>query len=59
MIGAVDSPALDEFVDLFRDVFPRPTAGARTALLITQKRATRLGPAKLRDGRGLPMNIWF
>ncbi len=29
VIGAVDSPALDEFVGLFRDVFPRPTAGAR------------------------------
>jgi SRSO17 transposase len=29
VIGAVDSPALDEFVGLFRDVFPRPTSGVR------------------------------
>ena len=29
VIGAIESPALDEFVDLFRDVFPRPTAGVR------------------------------
>ena len=34
-------------------------AVCRTALLITQGEATRLGPAKLRDSYGLPMNIWF
>jgi predicted RNase H-like nuclease len=31
----------------------------RTATLIAAGTATRLGPAKLRDSRGLPMNIWF
>src|SRR3954465_6010160 len=29
VIGSIESAALDEFVHLFRDVFPRPTAGAR------------------------------
>src|SRR3981081_78620 len=29
VIGNVESAALDEFVHLFRDVFPRPEAGAR------------------------------
>ena len=42
-----------------RDDILDAIAVCRTALLITQKRATRLGPAKLRDSRGLPMNIWF
>jgi len=34
-------------------------AVCRTALLIAQGRATRLGPAHERDRHGLPMNIWF
>lgn len=50
---------------------PRPMPGAarddvldamavcRTALLITQGAATRLGPEHERDRHGLPMNIWF
>src|SRR5438046_577449 len=29
VIGSIESAALDEFVKLFRDVFPRPEAGAR------------------------------
>src|SRR5262249_48426487 len=29
VIGSVESTALDEFVNLFRDLFPRPEAGAR------------------------------
>lgn len=50
---------------------PRPLQGAarddvldamavcRTALLIAQGAATRLGPEHERDRHGLPMNIWF
>jgi hypothetical protein len=29
VIGSIESAALDEFVNLFRDLFPRPEAGAR------------------------------
>ena len=29
VIGSIESAALDEFVQLFRDIFPRPEAGAR------------------------------
>jgi predicted RNase H-like nuclease len=42
-----------------RDDILDAIAVCRTALLITQDKATRLGPAKARDSRGLPMNIWF
>jgi predicted RNase H-like nuclease len=42
-----------------RDDILDAIAVCRTALLITDGKATRLGPAKLRDSRGLPMNIWF
>ncbi len=34
-------------------------AVCRTATLIAAGTATRLGPARLRDSCGLPMNIWF
>ena len=34
-------------------------AVCRTALLIAQGTATRLGPEQERDRYGLPMNIWF
>lgn len=34
-------------------------AVCRTAILIADGGATRLGPAKARDRYGLPMNIWF
>lgn len=42
-----------------RDDILDAIAVCRTALLITRGEATRLGPARERDGRGLPMNIWF
>ena len=42
-----------------RDDILDAIAVCRTALLITQGKATRLGPARIRDSRGLPMNIWF
>lgn len=42
-----------------RDDILDAIAVCRTALLITEKKATRLGPVKVRDSRGLPMNIWF
>lgn len=50
---------------------PQPIAGAarddvldamavcRTAMLIADGTATRLGPARERDRYGLPMNIWY
>ena len=50
---------------------PEPLAGAarddvldamavcRTAALITEGKAARLGPARKRDRHGLPMNIWY
>ena len=34
-------------------------AVCRTAMLIAEGKATRLGPADARDRHGLPMNIWF
>jgi hypothetical protein len=34
-------------------------AVCRTALLIAEGAATRLGPEHERDRYGLPMNIWF
>jgi predicted RNase H-like nuclease len=34
-------------------------AVCRTAMLIAEGTATRLGPARERDRYGLPMNIWF
>jgi len=34
-------------------------AVCRTALLIAERKATRLGPEHDRDRHGLPMNIWF
>jgi len=34
-------------------------AVCRTAMLIADGGATRLGPARARDRYGLPMNIWF
>jgi predicted RNase H-like nuclease len=34
-------------------------AVCRTAMLIADGTATRLGPARERDRHGLPMNIWF
>jgi len=34
-------------------------AVCRTAMLIAEGAASRLGPARKRDGYGLPMNIWY
>ena len=34
-------------------------AVCRTAMLIAERTATRLGPARERDRYGLPMNIWY
>lgn len=42
-----------------RDDILDAIAVCRTATLIAAGTATRLGPAKLRDSCGLPMNIWF
>ena len=42
-----------------RDDILDAVAVCRTALLIAQGAATRLGPARIRDSRGLPMNIWY
>jgi predicted RNase H-like nuclease len=50
---------VDRLSGAARDDILDAIAVCRTALLITQDKATRLGPAKRRDSRGLPMNIWF
>ncbi len=42
-----------------RDDILDAIAVCRTATLIAAGTATRLGPAKVRDSCGLPMNIWF
>lgn len=42
-----------------RDDILDAIAVCRTALLIAEGTATRLGPARVRDRYGLPMNIWF
>jgi len=42
-----------------RDDILDAIAVCHTAMLIAAGTATRLGPAKLRDRHGLPMNIWF
>jgi len=50
---------VDRLTGAARDDILDAIAVCRTALLIAQRHATRLGPAKLRDSHGLPMNIWF
>lgn len=42
-----------------RDDILDAVAVCRTATLIAEGKATRLGPARERDRHGLPMNIWF
>ena len=42
-----------------RDDILDAIAVCRTALLIAERKAVRLGPARVRDRYGLPMNIWF
>jgi predicted RNase H-like nuclease len=48
---AVPGAARDDVLDAI--------AVCRTATLIVDGTATRLGPAEARDRHGLPMNIWF
>jgi predicted RNase H-like nuclease len=50
---------VDRLSGAARDDILDAIAVCRTALLIAQRQATRLGPAKARDSCGLPMNIWF
>ena len=50
---------VDRLSGAARDDILDAIAVCRTALLIAQSDATCLGPAKLRDSHGLPMNIWF
>lgn len=42
-----------------RDDILDAIAVCRTAALIAEGKATRLGPARIRDSPGLPMNIWY
>jgi predicted RNase H-like nuclease len=50
---------VDRLSGAARDDILDAIAVCRTAVLIAEGQATRLGPAKLRDNHGLPMNIWF
>lgn len=50
-VEALSGAARDDVLDAM--------AVCRTAMLIADGTATRLGPARLRDRYGLPMNIWF
>ena len=50
---------VDRLPGAARDDILDAIAVCRTALLISRREATRLGPARTRDSHGLPMNIWF
>jgi predicted RNase H-like nuclease len=50
---------VDSLSGAARDDILDAIAVCRTATLIAEGKATRLGPADVRDGHGLPMNIWF
>ena len=50
---------VDRLPGAARDDILDAMAVCRTALLIAQGEATRLGSARSRDSCGLPMNIWF
>jgi predicted RNase H-like nuclease len=50
---------IDRLPGAARDDILDAIAVCRTATLIAAGSATRLGPAKLHDSCGLPMNIWF
>ena len=50
-VEALSGAARDDVLDAM--------AVCRTAMLIAEGAATRLGPARERDRYGLPMNIWF
>ncbi|MBI3198086.1 MAG: DUF429 domain-containing protein [Rhodospirillales bacterium] len=53
------TPTVERLPGAARDDILDAVACCRTALLIAQGKATRLGPANARDRHGLPMNIWF
>ena len=50
---------VDRLSGAARDDILDAIAVCRTALLIAERKATRLGPARARDRHGLPMNIWY
>jgi predicted RNase H-like nuclease len=50
---------VDRLAGAARDDILDAIAVCRTALLISEGKATCLGPTDLRDSHGLPMNIWF
>lgn len=50
-VGPLPGAARDDVLDAM--------AVCRTAMLISESTATRLGPMDARDRYGLPMNIWF
>jgi len=50
---------IDTFKGAGRDDLLDAMACCRTAALIAEGKATRLGPVEARDRYGLPMNIWF
>jgi len=52
-------PKVERLAGAARDDILDAIAVCRTATLIAAGWATRLGPARLRDSHGLPMNIWF
>lgn len=53
------APAVGRFPGAARDDVLDAIACCRTATLISQGEAIRLGPADARDRHGLPMHIWF
>lgn len=50
---------VDRLAGAARDDILDAIAVCRTALLIAERKAIRLGPARTRDRHGLPMNIWY
>jgi predicted RNase H-like nuclease len=50
---------VDRLPGAARDDILDAIAVCRTAVLIAEGKATRLGPASARDSHGLPMNIWY
>jgi predicted RNase H-like nuclease len=52
-------PKFERLTGAARDDVLDAVAVCRTAMLIASGEATRLGPARLRDSSGLPMNIWY
>jgi predicted RNase H-like nuclease len=50
---------IDRLAGAARDDILDAIAVCRTALLISEGKATCLGPTDMRDSAGLPMNIWF